>query len=113
MNLDERIEVAWKELSGGMEVATTRDRDLFSAGYLAALQQALEVDFEKCDQVKESNAYWAMVPDIGWRKGVVVAVGLGLDFTWMESGSWHVIRASTATRYCRVCDWLPSPAEIF
>ncbi len=47
------------------------------------------------------------------RKGVVVAVGLGLDFTWMECGSWHVIRASSAIRYCRVCDWLPSPEEIF
>lgn len=113
MNLDERIATSWKDHwnSSGLHVGESFTD--FRAGYLTAMRQSLEVDFEKCDQIKESNQYWAMVPDIGWRKGVVVGVGLGLDFIWRESNAWYVIRASSAILYCRICDWLPSPEEIF
>lgn len=110
MNLNERAELAYEHHIDNYGIDWGSECELFTTGYIAAIKQSIEMDF---DQVKEANEYWAMVPDIGWRKGVIVGGGLGLDFTWKEADSWHVIRTSSVIRYCRVADWLPAPAEIF
>lgn len=96
MNLEERIEAAWRELSMGMEVATIRDRDLFASGYRAAIR-SLYVDIDP-EYVLGGVDYWAVV-DGQWTP------------VWWFSDEYARKQAGDCEAIVEAD--IPSPAEIF
>ncbi len=96
MSLQEQIDEAWKELSSEMEVATTRDRDIFEAGYRAALASLyVEVkpeDVLACtDYITFENGKW-------WNR-------------WWFSHEWALEQAANCEKIYVL--QTPSPSSVF
>jgi len=120
MNLDERIEAAWKELSGYANVSTGRDRLVFTLGYRESMR-SLYVEV-KPEEMAVGREYTALIrQDYGlvqWFDGVMVSLSdesrvcvwgpsVNMSFHcwiyWLKS---DVVLAVAANP-------IPSPAEIF
>lgn len=113
MNLDERIEAAWKDHMSRRYYATDREtddaEDEFTAGYRAAML-SLYVDLDlNMSECIDYEWYWIRTDD-GWQQAmrvdfgfeVVNSTGDDLVFSCGQEDVQRVVEVS-----------IPSPAEIF